>query len=73
MLPHFVASCCVNYYKKVKRSSRPPHFLDNEFTDGGEVVSLTRRSHVTPRKIPRTHFYYRLIRLQGHSAAGRVR
>jgi hypothetical protein len=32
------------------------HFLDNRLTDGGEVVSLTRRPPFIPRKIPRTHF-----------------
>jgi hypothetical protein len=37
-------------------TSRLPHFLDNRFTDGGEVVSLTRRPPVTPWKIPGTHF-----------------
>jgi hypothetical protein len=37
-------------------TSRIPHFLDNRLTDGGEVVSLTRRPHVIPRKIPGTHF-----------------
>jgi hypothetical protein len=36
--------------------SRLPYFLDNWFTDGGEVVSLTRRPPFTPRKIPGTHF-----------------
>jgi hypothetical protein len=36
--------------------SRIPHFLDNRLTDGGEVVSLTRRPSFTPRKIPGTHF-----------------
>jgi hypothetical protein len=35
--------------------SRLPHFLDNRLTDGGEVVSLTRRPPFTPRKIPGTH------------------
>jgi hypothetical protein len=39
---------------------RLPHFLDNRLTDGGEVVSRTRRLPFTPRKIPVTHFYYRL-------------
>jgi hypothetical protein len=29
-------------------TSRLPHFLDNRFTDGGEVVSLTRRPLFTP-------------------------
>jgi hypothetical protein len=37
-------------------TSRLPHFLDNRLTDGGEVVSLTRRRPFTPRKIPGTHF-----------------
>jgi hypothetical protein len=37
-------------------TSRLPHFLDNRLTDGGEVVSLTRRSPFIPRKIPGTHF-----------------
>jgi hypothetical protein len=29
-------------------TSRLPHFLDNRLTDGGEVVSLTRRPPFTP-------------------------
>jgi hypothetical protein len=37
-------------------TSRLPHFLDNRHTDGGEVVSLTRRPPFTARKIPGTHF-----------------
>jgi hypothetical protein len=37
--------------------SRIPHLLDSRITDGGEVVSLTRRPPCTPRKIPDTHFY----------------
>jgi hypothetical protein len=36
--------------------SRLPHFLDNRLTDGGKVVSFTRRPPFTPKKIPRTHF-----------------
>jgi hypothetical protein len=32
-----------------------PHFLDDRLTDGGEVISLTRRPPFTPRKIPGTH------------------
>jgi hypothetical protein len=32
------------------------HNLDIRLTDGGKVVSLTRRPHFTPRKIPGTHF-----------------
>jgi hypothetical protein len=30
-------------------TSRPPHFLDNRLTDGGEA-SLTRRPSFTPQK-----------------------
>jgi hypothetical protein len=37
-------------------TSRLPHFLDNRLTDGGEVVSLTRRPPFTLRKIPGTDF-----------------
>jgi hypothetical protein len=33
-----------------------PHFLDSQFTDGGEIVSLMYRSPITPRKIPGTNF-----------------
>jgi hypothetical protein len=46
--------------------------LDNRLTDGGKVVSLTRQPPFTPRKIPGTHFYYRLSKFQGHNAAGRI-
>jgi hypothetical protein len=31
-------------------TSRLPHFLDNRLTDGGEVVSLTRRPSFTPQE-----------------------
>jgi hypothetical protein len=37
-------------------TSRLPLFLDNRLTDGGEVVSLTRRPPFIPRNIPGTHF-----------------
>jgi hypothetical protein len=37
-------------------TSRPPHFLDNRLTDGGEVVSLSHLPAFTPRKIPGTNF-----------------
>jgi hypothetical protein len=53
--------------------SRLLHFLDNRFKDGSGVVSHMRWSPFTPRKIPRTHFCYRLSWPQGHSAAGRIR
>jgi hypothetical protein len=52
--------------------SRLPHFLDNGLTDGGEAVSLMRRSPFNPRKIPGTHFCQRLSRPQGQSAARRI-
>jgi hypothetical protein len=38
-------------------TSMLPHFLDIRLTDGGEVVSLTRRPPFTPRKIPGTHAF----------------
>jgi hypothetical protein len=38
-------------------TSRPPHFLDNRLTDGGEVVRVTHRLPFTPRKIPGTHLF----------------
>jgi hypothetical protein len=37
-------------------TSRLPHFRDSRLTNGGEVVSLTRRPLFTPRKIHDTHF-----------------
>jgi hypothetical protein len=37
-------------------TSRLPHFIDNRLTDGGEVVSPTRRPPFTPKEIPGTHF-----------------
>jgi hypothetical protein len=37
-------------------TSRLPYFLANRLTDGGEVVSLTRRPPFTSRKIPGTYF-----------------
>jgi hypothetical protein len=40
-------------------------FLDNQLTDGGEVVRLTRRRQpFTTRKIPGTPFCQRLSRPQ---------
>jgi hypothetical protein len=33
-----------------------PTFSDIRFTDGGEVVSPTRRQPITPRKVPGTNF-----------------
>jgi hypothetical protein len=45
--------------------------VDNRLTEGGEVVSLTRRPPLTPGKIPGANFCYRLSRPQSHSAAGK--
>jgi hypothetical protein len=48
-----------------------PHFLNKRLIDGGEVVSLTRRPSITPRKIPGTHSvrggvnYKATVRLEG--------
>jgi hypothetical protein len=53
--------------------SRPPHLLDNQFTDAGKFVNLTRRLPFIPRKIPDTHFCHMLGRSQGNSATGRIR
>jgi hypothetical protein len=52
--------------------SRIPHFLDNQFTYGGEVVRLMPRPRFTLQEIPGTHLYYRLSQPQGHSTAGRI-
>jgi hypothetical protein len=49
------------------------HCLDNRLTDGGKVVNVASRPPFTPRKINATHFCYRLSRLQGHIAAGRIK
>jgi hypothetical protein len=47
---------------------RFPHCLENRLTDGGEVVTLTRRLRSTPQKhcfsVPGTYFYWRLSKLQ---------
>jgi hypothetical protein len=41
--------------------------------EGGKVVSPTHRPSLPPGKIPGTHFYYRLSRLQGHKTTGRIK
>jgi len=40
--------------------------------DGGKVVSPTHRPPLPPGNAPGTHFLWRLSRLQGHSAIGRI-
>jgi hypothetical protein len=47
--------------------------LDHQLTDAGDIVSLTRQPPFTPRKIPGTHFCWRLSQPQGHSLPGRIR
>jgi hypothetical protein len=46
-------------------TSRIPHFLDNRFTEGGEVVRLTRR----PRLIPQEDSWYSFL-LEDESTPG---
>jgi hypothetical protein len=58
---------------KGSETSRLPHFLDNRLKDGDEIVNLTRRPLFTLRKIPGTHFCYRLSRPQGRSATEMIR
>jgi hypothetical protein len=48
-------------------------FLDNRLTDGGEVVSLTRRPPFTPQEDSWYSFLLEAESTQGHSAAGRIR
>jgi hypothetical protein len=38
------------------QTSRLPYFLDNQLTDGGEVVSFIRQPPFALGKIPGTHF-----------------
>ena len=40
--------------------------------EGGKVVRPSHRLPLTPGNIPRTHCCYRMSRIQGHSAAGRM-
>jgi hypothetical protein len=46
--------------------------LDNQLTDGSEVVSLMCQLPFTPRRIPGAHSCWRLSWPQGHGAAGRI-
>jgi hypothetical protein len=56
------------------RDVETPYFLYNRLTDGGEIFKpyVQARSPLPPRKIPGTHFCYRLSRPQRHSVAGRI-
>jgi hypothetical protein len=53
-------------------TSRLPHLLDSLLTDCCHVVSLTRRQVFTRRKVPGTHFCYRMSQPQGHSGTGKI-
>ena len=53
------------------RKLRLPDFMTTA-QDGGKVVSLTHRPPLPPGNTPGTHFCWRLSRLQGHSATGRI-
>jgi hypothetical protein len=53
--------------------SRLPHFLDNRLTDGGEVVSLTRRPPFIPQEDSWYSFLLEAESNRGHSAAGKIR
>jgi hypothetical protein len=50
-----------------------PHFVDNRLTDGGNMVSLTRRPSLTPNYRFLVFIYVRVSGSQGHSAAGRIK
>jgi hypothetical protein len=53
-------------------TSRPPHFLDNKITDGGEV-GLTRQQRFTPHEYSWFSFLLETESTQGTSAVGRIR
>lgn len=48
--------------------SRLPHYLDNQITDGSELISLMNRP-LSIAKMTGTHFCSKLNRHHGHSAA----
>jgi hypothetical protein len=52
---------------------RLPHFLDNQPTDGGQVVSLTRRPPFTLQEDSWYSFLLEAEYTQGHSATGKIR
>jgi hypothetical protein len=53
--------------------SRLPHVLNNRFTDGGKVVSLTRRPPFKPQEDSLYSFLSDAKSTQSYSAAGRIR
>ena len=52
------------------RNLRFPDFMTTA-QEGGKVLSLTHRPHLSPENPPSIHFCYWLSRLQCHSAIGR--
>jgi hypothetical protein len=54
-------------------TSRLPHILDNWFTEGDEVLSLTHRPNFTPSKFLGPNFRYSPSRHQGHKTAGKIK
>jgi len=53
------------------RKLRFPDFMTTA-QDGGKFVRLTHRPPLPPGNTLGTHFCYRLSRLQGYSATGRI-
>jgi hypothetical protein len=51
----------------------PTYCLDNRLTDGGEVVSLTRRPPFTPKEDSWYSYLLEAESIEDHSAAGRIR
>jgi hypothetical protein len=50
-------------------TSRFPHFLDNRFTDGGEVVSHTRRPPFTPQEDSWYSFLLQCLQVRNTSSS----
>jgi hypothetical protein len=50
-----------------------PHFLHNQLTDGGKVVSLAHRLPFIPQEDSSYSFLLEVESPPGHSAAGRIR
>jgi hypothetical protein len=79
---YFITKLLIKLVNKVKKKGKvipvtrhggPCVCETSRLTYDDKVVSLTSRPPFTHRKIPGTHFCYRLSRPLGHSAAGRIR
>jgi hypothetical protein len=55
------------------KTSRIPHYLGNQHTDGGEIVSITRWPRFTPKKDSWYSFLLEAEKTPGPSAAGKIR